>query len=74
MPDASLPDDLVALQRTVYASQAATYSAGDADREELRAAERDAVLALHRHPAYRDVNWRPLREAALADESTPAAT
>lgn len=72
MPDASIPDDLVALQRAVYAAQTATYNATDAHREQARAAEHAAVIALHRHPAYRETDWRPLREAALADDSTPA--
>lgn len=70
MPDMEVPADLVALQRAVYAARAATRTATDDDRHERRQAELDAVLALHRHPAYGSVPWQELRNAAL-DEGAP---
>ncbi|HSA48798.1 MAG TPA: hypothetical protein VLH10_01620 [Yinghuangia sp.] len=72
MPDAPIPADLIELQRVVYAAQRATRAATDeADRERRREAEREAVLALHRHPAHRDVPWQALRDAALAEDAPP---
>ena len=46
-----------------------TYDGDDTDeRQRLRQAERDAVLALHRHPAYQPGQWQALRKAAGAPE------
>lgn len=74
MPDAPIPGDLVDLQRAVHTAQAATRIASDADRGDAREAERAAVLALHRHPARAATDWKALREAALAGDTTPPAT
>lgn len=70
VPDA-IPDDLIALQRAVYAAQHALHAYDGDDRDQhhrLRAAESQAVLALYRHPARASVNWRELMDAARADD------
>ena len=79
MPDdqPDLAEDLVQLQRDVFAAQDALsrYDAGPDDdhdeRQRLRQAERDAVLALHRHPKYRAGDWAALRKATGAPEDRP---
>lgn len=66
MSDA-IPADLIELKRAVLRAQDALRRATDDDREQLRAAEREAVLALYRHPAKASVHWWRLLEAARAD-------
>jgi hypothetical protein len=69
-----LPEDLIQLQATVFAAQDAlkAYDGDDRRRcEALRQAERDAVLALHRHPDYQPGQWQALRKAAGAPEDRP---
>lgn len=63
-----IPKDLVALQRAVYAPQAALGEPGidDAERARRREAEREVVLALYGHPAKAQVHWRALMDAARA--------
>jgi hypothetical protein len=66
-----LPADLIALQAAVFTAQhqLKSYDGDDIDeRARLRQVERDAVLALHRHPAYQPGQWQELRKAAGAPE------
>jgi hypothetical protein len=58
----------------VFAAQDALKAyGGDSfnEREALRQAKRDAVLALHRHPDYQPAQWQALRKAAGAPEDRP---
>ena len=76
MPDdqPDLPEDLVQLQAAVFAAQDAlkAYDGEDSHRRgALRQAEREAVLALHRHPDYQPAQWQALRKAAGAPEDRP---
>ena len=84
MPDdlPDLPEDLVQLQRAVFAAQDALrdYGAGPDDdsdeRDRLRQAERDAVLALYRHPGHLavrqgDGDWQDLWVAAGRPRAVP---
>ena len=69
--DAPIPPDLVALKRAVLRAQDALRHATDETREALRREEREAVLALYRHPDKARVHWRRLLEAARADDQPP---
>jgi hypothetical protein len=69
-----LPADLVQLQAAVFAAQDdfKAYNGDDQRRREaLRQTEREAVLALHRHPDYQSGQWQALRKAAGAPEDRP---
>jgi hypothetical protein len=77
--DQPLPEDLVDLQRAVFAAQEAlrAYDGDDPQqREALRQAEREAVLALNRHPGYLAArqgggDWQDLWEAAGRPRTVP---
>ena len=68
MSDAPIPPDLIALKRAVLAAQDALRHADDDNREQLRREEREAVLALYRHPDKARVHWRRLLEAARTED------
>lgn len=69
-PIPPIPEELVALQRAVYAAQDALGEPGidDSERARRRDAEHEAVLALYRHPAKAGVHWRALMDAARAQD------
>ena len=70
MSDAAIPADLIELKRAVLRAQDALRHATDDDREQLRAAEREAVLALYRHPDKARVHWWDLLQAARASDQS----